>query len=148
MIFPLVSVNVTRATAENVAPTMACALVHVTNVLDPRVINAQNAQLTHTGKMENASVMTKEDSSLMQMDVAFMLDLVTATVMETTHVVVQTKKTVISALTTHSAIRLENVNAMNTGTTSQKEREHAAALTLDHATGDVQLVLDPQTWTV
>lgn len=140
-------VNVMMDMEENVAVIWAHALANVTHALDLRAINAQNAQLTLTGIMELASAMRMLDSS-MSMDVAYIKALVTVTVLLTVAVVVLALRTVMPVLTTHCAIVTENVDVMSTGATIQKETMPAAQPTLDLVTGDVLLVLDPQTWTV
>jgi len=139
-------VHVMTAMEENVADIWAHALANVTHALDLRAINAQNAQLTLTGIMELASVMIRLDSS-MSMDAAYTKDLVTVTVM-VPDVVVPALRTVMPVLATHCATVTENVDVMITGTTIQIMKMPAAPPTLDLVTGDVLLVLDPQTWTV
>jgi len=59
----MTAVHVTRAGAENVAAIMVLALVHVTSVPDLRIVNAQNAQLTLSGKTEHVRVMHHVTSS-------------------------------------------------------------------------------------
>jgi hypothetical protein len=86
------------------------------------------------------------DSS-MSMDVVYTKEIVTVTVM-VPDVVVHTLRTVMPVLTTHCATVTENVDVMNTGTTIQMMKMPAVQPTLDLVTGDVLLVLDPQTWTV
>lgn len=141
-------VHVMTAMEENVADIWAHALANVTHALDLRAINAQNAQLTLImTKMELASAMIVTLDSSMSMDVAYTKEIVTVTVM-VPDVVVHTLRTVMPVLTTHCATVTENVDVMNTGTTIQMMKMPAVQPTLDLVTGDVLLVLDPQTWTV